>query len=45
MTIVEYDVQMYAAAMQELQTKLIELEAQKHLIDLMEKFVRDPENK
>lgn len=45
MTIVEYDVQMYAAAMQELQTKLIELGAQKHLIDLMEKFVRDPENK
>lgn len=45
LTIVEYDVQMYAAAMQELQTKLIELEAQRHLIDLMEKFVRDPENK
>lgn len=45
MTIVEYDVQMYAAAMQELQTKLIELGAQKHLIDLMEKFIRNPENK
>ena len=42
---VEYDVQMYATAMQELQTKIIELEAQRHLIDLMEQFVRDPENK
>ena len=44
-TMVEYDVQMYATAMQELQTKIIELEAQRHLIDLMEQFVRDPENK
>ena len=45
MTIVEYDVQMYAAAMQELQVKLIELEAQIHLVDLMDEFVHNPENK
>lgn len=44
-TMVEYDVQMYATSMQELQTKMIELEAQKHLVDLMDKFVRNPENK
>lgn len=44
-TMVEYDVQMYAAAMQELQTKLIELESQSHLIQLMSDFVRDPQNK
>ena len=42
---VEFDVQMYATAMQELQTKIIELEAQRHLIDLMDQFVRNPENK
>lgn len=45
MTIVEYDVQMYAAAMQELQVKLIELEAQIHLVDLMDEFVHNPDNK
>jgi hypothetical protein len=44
-TMVEFDVQMYATAMQELQTKIIELEAQRHLIDLMDQFVRNPENK
>ena len=44
-TMVEYDVQLYATSMQEVQTKLIELEAQRHLIDLMEEFVRNPENK
>ena len=45
MTIVEYDVQMYAAAMQELQVKLIEIEAQMHLVDLMDEFVHNPDNK
>ncbi len=44
-TMVEYDVQMYATSMQELETKLIELEAQSHLIKLMSDFVRNPENK
>lgn len=44
-TMVEYDVQFYATSMQELQTKMIELEAQRHLIDLMDEFVRNPENK
>lgn len=44
-TLVEYDVQMYAMSMQELQTKIIELEAQKHLVDLMDTFVRDPQNR
>ncbi len=45
LTMVEYDVQIYATAMQELQTKMIELEASKHLIDLMDKFVRDQKNR
>ncbi len=44
-TIVEYDIQMYATAMQELQMKMVELEAERHLIDLMDEFVRNPENK
>ena len=44
-TVVEYDMQMYAASMQELQSKLIELESQIHLINLMEEFINNPENK
>lgn len=44
-TMVEYDVQMYATAMQELQMKMVELEAERHLVDLMDEFVRNPENK
>lgn len=44
-TIAEYDVQMFATAMQEIQTKMIELESQKHLIELMDQFVRDPQNR
>lgn len=44
-TMVEYDVQMYATAMQELQMKMVEVEAQRHLIDLMDEFVRNPNNK
>lgn len=45
MTIVEFDVQMYATSMQEIQTKIIELEAQRHLVDLMDEFIHDPQNK
>lgn len=45
MNFVGFDLQMYATSMQELQTKIIDLESNKHLIDLMEEFVRDPENK
>ncbi len=45
MNFVGFDLQMYATSMQELQTKIIDLESKKHLIDLMEEFVRDPENK
>ena len=44
-TMVEYDVQIYSTAMQDIQSKMIELEASKHLIDLMDKFVRDPNNR
>ena len=44
-TMVEVDVLLYSETMKELQTKLIELEAQMHLISLMETFVNNPENK
>ncbi len=44
-TAVEFDMQMYATAMQELQTKLIEIESQIHLVNLMKDFIKEPNNK
>ena len=42
---IEHDVQFYVEQMKELQTKLIELEAQANIIDMMDAFVKDPSNK
>lgn len=41
----EYDVQFYAEQMKELQVKMIELETNGHIIDLMYSFIKDPSNK
>ena len=45
MTDIEYDVQFYADQMKELQMKIIELEAQVRLVDLLDAYVNDPQNK
>lgn len=45
MTDIEYDVQFYAENMKDIRQKLIELESQKHVIDLIDTYVRNPENK
>ena len=42
---IEHDVQFYVEQMKELQTKLIELEAQSNVINMMDEFVKDPANK
>ncbi|MDR2533964.1 MAG: tyrosine protein kinase [Tannerellaceae bacterium] len=45
MTDVEYDVQFYVNQMRDIQTKIIELETQIHLVMLMDEFVKNPANK
>lgn len=45
MTSIESDVLFYAEQMKELQVKIIELEAQGHLIDLLDDYIKDPGNK
>lgn len=45
MTDVEYDIQFYVEQMKDIQTKMIELEAQLHVINLMEDYIKNPENK
>lgn len=45
MTDMEYDVQFYAENMKDIRQKLIELESQKHVIDLIDAYIRNPENK
>lgn len=42
---VEHDVQFYVEQMKELQTKLIELQAQENVVGMMDAFVKDPANK
>lgn len=44
-TMVELDVQTNTEALKELQSKLIELQSSLHLIDLMEEFLQDPNNR
>lgn len=44
-TDVLYDIQYSAEYMKELNIKIIELEAQANMIDLMDEFVKNPENK
>jgi uncharacterized protein involved in exopolysaccharide biosynthesis len=45
LTDVEHDVQFYIEQMRDLQVKLIEMESQSHLIEMMDEFVKDPANK
>lgn len=44
MTDLEYDIQFYTEQMKELQTKIIELEAQSHVITFLDTYVKDPQN-
>jgi len=45
LTDITYDIQYYAGYMQELKLKIVELETQTTLIELMDKWVKDPANK
>lgn len=45
LTDIEHDVLLYTEQMKELQIRLIELEAQSHVIKMMDDFVKDPANK
>lgn len=45
MTNVEYDVMFYTEAIKTYREKLIELEAQKYMVNLVEEYVKDPQNK
>lgn len=45
MTDIEYDVQFYTDAVKNLRTKIIELEAQSHVINLLDTYVNDPKNR
>lgn len=45
MTDIEHDVEFYVEQMKELQVKIIELEAQGRLTDLLDAYVKDPKNK
>ncbi|MCD8263630.1 MAG: tyrosine protein kinase [Tannerellaceae bacterium] len=45
LTAIEYDIQFYVEQMKELQGRLIELESQLYVINLMDDFVKNPENK
>lgn len=44
LTDVEHDVQFYIEQMRDLQVKLIEMESQSHLIEMMDEFVKTPAN-
>lgn len=45
LTDIEHDVEFYVDQMKELQVKLIELQAQANVVDMMENFVKNPANK
>jgi uncharacterized protein involved in exopolysaccharide biosynthesis len=45
LTDVEHDVEFYVEQMREIRVKLIELESQSHLVEMMDKFIKDPANK
>ena len=45
LTDVEHDVEFYIEQMKELQSKLIELEAQANVVEMMDSFIKDPDNK
>ncbi|WP_278626158.1 Wzz/FepE/Etk N-terminal domain-containing protein [Parabacteroides gordonii] len=45
MTDIEYDVQFYVEQVKDLQVKIIELEAQMRVIDLLDAYIKDPQNR
>lgn len=45
LTTIEYDVMFYVEQMKEIQGRLIELETQSHTVDMLDSFIKDPENK
>lgn len=45
MTDIEYDIQFYVEQLKELQVKIIELEAQDHVVEMMSAYIEDPKNK
>lgn len=45
LTDIEHDVEFYVDQMKELQVKLIELQAQANVVDMMESYVKNPANK
>ena len=45
LTNLEYDIQFYAEQMKEIQSKIIEIEAQSHVIDMLDNYVNASENK
>lgn len=44
MTDIEYDVQFYGEAVKNFREKIIEIEAQTHIINLLDTYVKDPKN-
>ena len=42
LTDIEYDVQFYADAVKNIREKIIEYEAQNHIINLLDTYVKDP---
>jgi uncharacterized protein involved in exopolysaccharide biosynthesis len=45
MTMIDTDIKMYAEALKELQSTIIETEAQSRLIDMLDDYIKKPENK
>jgi uncharacterized protein involved in exopolysaccharide biosynthesis len=45
MTILESDVTMYSEAMKELQTMILDIESQAYVIDMLDEYVKNPENR
>lgn len=45
MTDIEHDVEFYVETVKDLREKIIELEAQQHIITLLDAYVKDPKNK
>lgn len=45
LTNLEYDIQFYAEQMKDIQSRVIEIEAQTHVIDMMDNYVKDPANR
>ena len=45
LTNIEYDIQFYVDQMKDIQVKLIDIQTQTHVIEMMDSYVKDPANK